>query len=253
MVATNPKSQNIRSLSRFITPSEDKNSAFWQQWQAHQEHLYQCCLKWTKSNPNDPEDILSQAMLKSLNAWQKAEGQIKYPKPWFTQILYNLCMDAYRKNKREALTHDNCNEIKWEDYPELSAQGEFLESNILEREIRLYLRHQIESLPTQLREPFLLYYCQDKSYQEIAQQLACSEANVRKYITKVRSILKQHLIQYIAGEDDAPLDSLLPSFNGELLMLTISQDEDINYQVTLLCQESLPHHWYSGVNPWSWR
>ncbi|XWK86692.1 MAG: sigma-70 family RNA polymerase sigma factor [Phormidium sp.] len=273
MEVTNNKIQGIGLSYQLVTPSslryksEDIKSVFWQEWHAYRSHLYLCCLKWMKSNPIDAEDVLSQAMLKAWNEWQKAEGKIKYPKAWFTRIIYNFCMDLHRKNKREALIIEKIEEIKFQDSPGFYARAEFPESNILDREMRLYLRHQIESLPTRLRQPFILYCCQEKSYQDIAKQLACSEENVRKCVREARLILQKHLIKYIAGEDDTPLDSLSPSFNLEIplaeksqaesnwesLIPTKSQDEEINYKVTVLCQETLAHHWYSSANPLGWR
>lgn len=273
MQETTNRIQGVKSysqsltMSRFRYSSEEIKSVFWQEWQASRPHLYLCCLKWMKSNAIDAEDVLSQAMLKAWNEWQKAEGKIKYPKAWFSRIIYNFCMDVHRKNKQEALIIEKNEEIKWEDYPGLSAQAEFPESSIMDREVRLYLRHQIESLPTRLRQPFVLYYCQEKSYQDIAQQFACSEENIRKCVGKARKILRKHLIKYIAGEDDTPLYSLSPSFNLEIpsgeksqaesnwesLMPTKTLDKDISYQVTVLCLESLPHHCYSSANPLGWR
>lgn len=273
MEATNNRIQITGSSYQLLTPSslrynpEDINSVFWQEWQAYRDHLYLCCLKWMKSNPIDAEDVLSQAMLKAWNEWQNYGGKIKYPKAWLTRIINNFCIDVHRKNKREALRIEKFDRIKLEDCPVFSARVEFPNSNIIDREMGLYLRHQIESLPTRLRQPFILYCSQDKSYQDIAKQLACSEENVRKCVRKARLILQKHLIKYIAGEDDTPLDSLSPSFNLEIplaeksqaesnwqsLIPTKSQGEDISYQVTVLCQESLPHHWYSSVNPLGWR
>ncbi|HEY9854015.1 MAG TPA: sigma-70 family RNA polymerase sigma factor [Leptolyngbyaceae cyanobacterium] len=271
-IATN-RIQEIESYSQSVTlPShrystKDTKSFFWLEWQAYRNHLYFCCLKWMKSNPIDAEDVLSQAMLKAWNEWQKSEGKIKHPKAWFTRITYNFCMDVHRKNKREALRIAKIEEIKFEDCPVFSARAEFPESNILDREMRLYLRHQIESLPTRLRQPFILYCCQEKSYQDIAKQLTCTEETVRKCVREARLILQKHLIKYIAGEDDTALNSVSsslnleiplaekspPSSNWESLIPTKSPDEEISYQITVLCQETLPHHWYSSVNPLGWR
>lgn len=267
------QTQRIRSSSQLANPfipcnkTENKNSLFWLQWQVHQEHLYHCCLKWTKSNPIDAEDVMSQAMLKAWNEWQNYKGSVKHPKAWFTRIIYNFCIDLHRKNKREALRIEKLEPIKFEDNLVFYSRTECPESNILDRERQLYLQYKINSLPIRLRKPLVLYYYQEKSYQDIAKQLACSEDNIRKCVRAARLILRKHLIKYIAGEDDTPLYSLSPSFNLEIpsaeksqaesnwesLIPTKSQDEEINYQVTVLCLESLPHHCYSSANPLGWR
>lgn len=198
------------------------------------------------SNPIEAEEVLSQVMLKAWNEWQNSGSKIKYPKAWLTRIIRNCCMDMYRKRQRDALVIENIDNIKFEDYSSFYSRISFSEAKILDREMRVYLRHKIESLPTRLREPFVLYYCHHKSYQDIAQQFAFSEENVRKCIRKARRILQRHLTKYLAGEDDTLLDSSSPSLklvtpleeksqpegNWESSIPTKSKDEDINYQFT---------------------
>lgn len=273
MESNSHRNQKIRSSSQSVAASmlwdetENKNTTFWQEWQVHQNYLSHCCLQWMNSNPIDAEEVLSQAMIKAWNEWQNYEIQIKCPKAWLTKIVHHFCIDLHRKRKREALIIENIDDIKFEDYPAFYARIGFFESQILDLELWAYLCHKIESLPTRLRDPFILYYCHYQSYQEIAKRFPLSEENVRKCVRKARLILQKHLIKYIAGEDDTALHSLSPSFNLEIpfgeesqaesnwesLIPTKSQDEEINYQVTVLCLESLPHHSYSSVNLLGWR
>ena len=258
----------IRSNSPSVTTSslsdgtEDIKSVFWQEWQAHRDYFYRCCLKWTNYNAIDAEDILSQAMLKACNEWQNYEGKIKYPKAWLTQIIYNFSMDIHRKRKREAQIIENIDDIELPEHSELACQVELTESNRLDLEMRKYLDYQIESLPTRLRTPFVLHYCQDKSYQDIAKQFACSEDNVRKSVRKARIILQKHLNKYLAGEDNTSLDSPSSSLNLGIYLpeksppesnwsspiTTKSQHEEINYKTTVICRETLPHHWCNSAS-----
>ncbi|MEZ2250782.1 RNA polymerase sigma factor [Microcoleus sp.] len=273
MQSNSQRTQKIRSSSQSVAASilldetEDKNTIFWQEWQANQDYLSHCCLNWMNSNPIDAEEVLSQAMLKAWTEWQNYGSKIKCPKAWLTKIIYNFCIDLHRKRKRDAVTFQKIEDIKFEDHPVFSFRAEFPESKLLDLEMRAYLRHKIESLPARLRQPFVLHYCQEKSYPDIAKQLICSEENVRKSVRKARRILQRHLKRYLAGEDDTALNSHSPSLNLEIplgeksqaesnwesLMPTKTLDEEINYKVTVLCLESLPHHCYSSANPLGWR
>ncbi len=242
--------------------SEDLGKEFWEQWQQYKDHLHRCSIKWMGDNRTNAEDVLSQAMLKACNEWQKDGGKIKNPKAWFTRIVYNFCMDFHRKSKREAQVIENIDDLKFEAHSSFSSSVDFPESNILALEMRAYLRHKIESLPTRLRTPFVLYYCQEKSYKDIAKQLACSEENVRKCLIKARKILQRHLNKYLSGEDDTSLDSPSSSLklriyleekfplecNLESPITTKSKNEEISYKVTVICLETLSHHWYSSAN-----
>lgn len=258
-----PKQSQFRAL--YPNNCED----FWQLWESSQDYFYNCCLNWMGGNSHDAEDALNQAMLKAWNEWTKTKNKIIYPKAWLNRIIYNFCMDVHRKRKREATVIENIDDIKFADHPAFVSRAELPESNILNLEMGAYLYHHIESLPDRLRHPFILHYCQEKSYRDVAKQLALSEENVRKRIQKARKILQKQLHQYLAGEDDTSLDSL----NREILIVeelksdktlpqaqcdavisnwesftTKNSNEEINYQVTVICLETLPHHWYSSVN-----
>lgn len=258
---------------------------FWQLWESSQDYFYNLCLKWMGGNFHDAEDALNQAMLKAWNEWTKYANKIIYPKAWLTRIIYNYCMDLHRKRKREATGIENIDDIKFAEHQEFAASVEFPESNILALEMRAYLHHQIESLPDRLRHPFILHCCQEKSYQDVAKHLALSEENVRKRIQEGRKILEKHLKKYLAGEDNTCIDFLSPSLNKETPIVeefqpdetlpygtlreqqaqsgavscncessitTKSQHEEINYKVTVICLETLPHHWYSSPNSLGW-
>jgi RNA polymerase sigma-70 factor (ECF subfamily) len=120
-------------------------------------------------------------------------------------------------------------------------------------------------LPARLRQPFVLHYCQEISYPDIAKKLLCSEDNIRKSVRKARRILQRHLKRYLAGEDDTALNSLSPSLklitpmaeksqpDEESPIVTNSNREEINYQVTVICLETLPHLWYSSPSSLGWR
>ncbi|MFN6032489.1 MAG: RNA polymerase subunit sigma-24, partial [Dolichospermum sp.] len=77
-----------------------------------------------------------------------------------------------------------------------------------------------------------------------------------------RQILRKQLKKYLAGEDNTVFDYFLPlntvipmveeleseqiwNHDEESSIPTKSQQQEINYKATLICLESLPHHWYN--------
>jgi RNA polymerase sigma-70 factor (ECF subfamily) len=240
-------------------------SDFWQLWELHRDYFYQRCLQWLGSNSHDAEDVMSQVMLQAWNKWSKYATQIKYPKAWLTRMIYNFCMDIHRKRQREITEIENIQDLKFEDCSALYSRINCPASNLLDLEMRAYIRHKIKSLPARLRQTFVLHYCQEISYPDIAKQLVCSEDNIRKSVRKARRILQRHLKRYLAGEDDTALDSHSPSLklitpiaeksqpDEESPIVTNSNREEINYQVTVICLETLPHLWYSSPSSLGWR
>ncbi|RAM48868.1 MAG: RNA polymerase subunit sigma-24 [Hapalosiphonaceae cyanobacterium JJU2] len=260
-----PKQSQFRALS------QNNCGDFWQLWESYQDYFYNLCLQWMGGNSHDAEDALNQAMLKAWDKWTKYENKIIYPKAWLARIIYNFCMDVHRKRKREATVIENIDNIKFADHPAFASTLGFPESHILNLEMRAYLGHRIESLPDKLRHPFILHCCQEKSYKDIAKHLALSEENVRKRIQEARKILQKQLKKYLAGEDNTSLDLLSSSLknvipivekfqsdetvisNWESSIPTKSKHEEINYKVTVICLEILPHHWSSSPNLLGWR
>ncbi|MCC5627374.1 RNA polymerase sigma factor [Nostoc sphaeroides CHAB 2801] len=241
---------------------------FWQLWAQYQDYFYSRSLRWMSGNPIDAEDALSQAMLKAWNEWPKYAGKITNPKAWLSRITHNLCIDIHRKRQRERM--ENIEDIQCVAHEAATCSLESAESEIFRHELRAYLNHRIESLPPRLRDPFILHYCQEKSYRDIAKELSLSEDNIRKRVKQAQTILQKHLNKYLAGEDDTFLNSLSPSLKSVIPMVEESQPhetmtsdweaaitthsiiEEINYKVSVIWLETLPHTWYSSPSLLGW-
>ncbi|WP_239005387.1 RNA polymerase sigma factor [Gloeothece citriformis] len=249
--------------SQIITGDQKPERDFWPIWESERDYFYKLCLRWMGGNSHDAEDVLNQVMLKAWNKWEKSANKIIYPKSWLSRIIYNFCMDIHRKRKREAQNIDNIDELQLADDTAFRSEVGIPETNMLNQEMRAYLGHLIESLPNKLRVPFILSCYYDKPYQDVAKQLALSEENARQRIYKARRILKKQLKKYLAGEDNTSLDPLSPflkkdiplgeKFQFDETIPTKSQQEEINYKVTVICLETLPHPWYSSANSLGWR
>lgn len=162
------------------------------------------------------------------------------------------------------------------------------EETLLHHELGKYIRRAIDSLPSRLRNPFILRYCHQIAYQDIAQQLALSLDNVYKRIQQAREILQKRLSRYLSGLDDALLDSSESSKKRDVALskddfavgvvpeclprqdcgaggLPLQSDETIapapiprnigetiNYQVTAICLETLHSGWHPSLSPLGW-
>ncbi|MBD2562721.1 MULTISPECIES: RNA polymerase sigma factor [Nostoc] len=243
---------------------------FWLLWQQYRDYHYSRCLQWMGGDRNDAEDSLSLAMLKAWKKWPDYAGKMTNPKAWLTRLIHNLCMDIHRKRKRSEQSIENIEDIKFADGVEVTSSIESPELDISRREMRAYLYQTIEALPPRLRDPFILRYCKDKPYKDIANQLVLSEENVYKRVQQARTILRKQLNKYLAGEDDTSLDYRQPRkwvispveeskrdetiiSEWEAAIATQSIVEQINYKLTAICLTTLPHSWYSSPNPLAWR
>lgn len=243
---------------------------FWQLWEQYRDYLYSRCLQWMGGNRHDAEDLFSRAMLKAWNLWPDYGSKIIKPRAWLSRLIQNLCIDLHRERKREAQRIKNFEDIQFVDRAVVTSRLKSPESEMFSHELRAYLCYRIESLPTRLRQPFILRYCQEKSYRDIAKELALCEDNIYKRVQQARTILQKQLSKYLAGEDDISLDSLSTRFKWVVPIveeskpdqrvisdwegqMTTRSIEEINYKVTVTCLENLQHTWYSSPSLLGWR
>lgn len=203
------------AISEVHSCSGNISSAFWQLWELNQDYLYRCCLRWMGGNHTDAEDVLSRAMLK---AWQKVQeciGVITNFRAWLTRLTHNLCIDIHRERNRGVKKVESLEAMTVEENFSLVSMFETPDAGLMRKELGVFISHAIDDLQPRLREPFLLHFVQEKSYQDIAQHLSLSLDNVYKRIQQARHILKKHLRRYLSGLDDSLLDSSNPSCKRE--------------------------------------
>ncbi|MCP2730668.1 RNA polymerase sigma factor [Limnofasciculus baicalensis] len=252
---------------------EDREFLFFQEWENHRDYLYRCCLKWMNGNATNAEEVLSQAMFKAFEKVQDSTSVITNFKGWLTRLTYNLCMDIHRENKKFGDRSESWELIVEKGEEGLVSLSDSPESIVLRGELAIIIQCAIEDLPPKLREPFLLYFIEEKSYQEIAQKLNIAYDNLRKRIAQAQIILQKSLTKYLSGLDNSLLnfsESLdkkgepgVGSFYSDEIITTSQEitpspqekegfDCSFNYQVDAICLETLSHTWYQSPTPLGW-
>jgi RNA polymerase sigma factor (sigma-70 family) len=200
---TNPDEQIL--LKRL---SEGDRSAFWLLWNQHQAYLYRRCLGWTGGNRTYAEEALSQASLKAWAKLPNSAAKITHPKAWLIRLTYNLCIDLQRQRNRSAFGVENVEELTASATDVTLSNFESPESAVLRREMGEQIRRAIDELPPRLRYPFVMRFCREMSYADIAQQLDLSNSNARKRIQQARSLLQKQLAPYVAERASSPNQKL---------------------------------------------
>jgi RNA polymerase sigma factor (sigma-70 family) len=234
--------------------AQGDRAAFWQLWEQYQDYLYRRCLTWMGGDRMDAQEAYSRATLKAWDKLPKYAATITNPRAWLSRLTHNLCMDLHRERSRGAKGIESIEAIAAGEHEFLTSTLESPDAAILRRELGMVIRRAINTLPPRLRNPFILRCCQEKSYQEIAEQLALSHDNVRKCIQQAREILQKHLHKYFAGLDSSNLESESPTIcDWETPIAVGCMVEQINYKVTATCLETLSHAWYRSFSPLGWR
>ena len=110
-------------------------------------------------------------------------------KGWLYRVTINAGVDAIRKSQRElpsgetALGAEDAH-VDFSSVPEAAAIG---------AERRAFLRSAIDELPDIYREPVLLYYFSQLSYEEIATLTGMSIGTIKSRLFRAKALLKKSL------------------------------------------------------------
>lgn len=255
-IPSNSPKNSIEEQSFLLKLAEGDRTAFWELWTLHQNYLYARCLAWMGDNPFEAEEALS---LTALRAWEKLPkhaSKITNLKGWLNRLTHNLCVDLHRQNKRKALVGIDNIEQKRYNLSTVESASKNPETALIQTELKVYLRHGINTLPNRLKQPLILRYYQDMSCTQIGETLSIKQNTVSKRLQEAKLILRDFLSQYSSGLTTLTFDDVqLQSLEPETFQTPIQIDstlEEISYRVTISCLETLPPVWFSSPQGLAW-
>jgi RNA polymerase sigma-70 factor (ECF subfamily) len=138
------------------------------------------------------EDLAQETLLRGLRGLRTLSEPEKFG-PWLCGIAHRVCLTWLRRRPRAAVP-----------FSALGAEGAALDgavdggapARLLEQAENLdRLWQAINNLPADFRETLLLYYYQDGTYQDLADQLGVSAATINARLTKARALLRERLVE----------------------------------------------------------
>ncbi|MBK8051792.1 MAG: sigma-70 family RNA polymerase sigma factor [Saprospiraceae bacterium] len=175
----NPEWSDERLITAYIST---ENAAYvGELFYRYSDMIFGLCLKHLK-NVQESEDA-SYELFELLISKLKTQ-QILIFKPWLYRTASNFCIDKLRKSKTNII-------ISLEDRFENARDSMDISVDISEREALLArIDHCLNQLNDDQKVCIDLFYFQEKSYQDIAQQLNISWSTTRSYIQNGKRNLK---------------------------------------------------------------
>lgn len=139
------------------------------------------------------EDLAQEALLRGLTHLSSLEDPDKLG-AWLRGIAVRVCQDWLRGRCRPQVPLSTLNGKTASDgaFPcdrDATTQSERIE----QQEQREHLLQAIDALPQELREPLLLFYYDEFTYEQIAGMLGISRASVNARLAKARGQLARRL------------------------------------------------------------
>lgn len=138
-------------------------------------------------------DLVQETFMKAFSSLASYRSEFRFS-TWLYKIAANSSIDHLRKKRIQALsldrkieTKDGSVEIQIPDYS--YHPGQTLER----KEQRNFIEEAINSLPAKYREVIVYRHKEDKSYEEIADQLSIPVGTVKARIFRARELLKKKL------------------------------------------------------------
>lgn len=186
----------------WIVPRDEKSSTdhaafrdhelFWRLWSIHHDYLFGLSLRWMRGNRADAEDALSAVKVKAMRHLGSPRPAILNERAWLSRLLYNVCMDLYRRRghgEQPGLAElDRSLEKAGKEKPERS-----VEQRLLERELYRRIEGLLSELPPNWRHAFIERFLHEESYGDIARKAGTTEANIRKRVQLARAFLRERL------------------------------------------------------------
>jgi RNA polymerase sigma-70 factor (ECF subfamily) len=150
------------------------------------------------ANFDEAEDLTQEVFVKLFHALATYDRRARLD-TWLTRVSRNLCIDRYRRRRRQ--------EERFTDEvdPDTIAIDELVsrpDATLQQRDQIALVRRAMSNLPSAYREAVTLRDIHELSYEEIADRLQLAEGTVKSRINRGRRELARHLrvLQQQKGE-----------------------------------------------------
>lgn len=162
------------------------------------------CMRYTRDN-DQAMDIVQDGFIKAFNSLERYTGIGSF-EGWMRRIIVNLCIDRFRKLKRDyVLLEDNSALENREDDQEDESEDEDSEIyNITQEQII----EAMQQLSPAYRTVFNLYVFENYSHQDIAEALEISIGTSKSNYAKARKNMKKLLSKTLQNRYEQRIDTV---------------------------------------------
>ncbi len=141
----------------------------------------------------DVEDLTQEAFIKAFNSLQSFNDEFAFS-TWLYKIATNNCIDYLRKRKLKTFSIDRpiSRDDSQQQY-EIPDDTHVPDNDILRDQQTTAIQRAIDSLPEKYRLVIVMRHQEERSYEEIAQELDLPLGTVKAHIFRAREMLYKQL------------------------------------------------------------
>lgn len=162
----------------------------------HKDRIFTSIVILVKDK-NLAEDIFQEVFIKIIDTLRSGsytdEGKFL---PWAMRIAHNLCVDHFRKAKRNPVVYNKSEE--YDMFETLNITEEGAEGRIMKSQSHEKIRQMLDLLPEDQREVIVLRHFANLSFKEIAEKTNCSIntalGRMRYGLINLRKMMVEHQV-----------------------------------------------------------
>jgi RNA polymerase sigma-70 factor (ECF subfamily) len=177
---------------QLVSKCLDGDSAAWEELVTrYSRRVYNVAYQFTGRH-EEAEDLTQEIFLKIYRSLGTFDLDAAFL-PWLIRVSKNMCVDHYRKRRRERLlVHGN-----WEKITTVACTRADPYQKTFSRERRAILLRALEQIPSDLKAVVILRDLQGLTYQEISESMDLPEGTVKSRLNRGRL----ELARFIRSED----------------------------------------------------
>lgn len=158
----------------------------------YERALYYHILKMVKDK-EQVEDLVQEAFVKAFDNLESYNTNYAFS-TWLYRIATNHTIDYLRKKKLQTLSIDKPRKTKsGEMEMQLEDQSAQTDRSIIRKQRQNIVQDAIDELPVKYRKVIRLRHMEEKSYQEISEELGKPLGTVKAHIFRAREMLYKSL------------------------------------------------------------
>lgn len=158
---------------------------------AHYDALYRYAYRLSGSS-GDADDLTQETFGKALTRMDQLR-EPEYAKAWLFRILRNVYLHRHRdRHRHPTIPLDSVGDLA-EETPDSGLEID-----------PLLLQNALNELEEGFRTPLILFYFEDFSYRDIAEQMELPIGTVMSRLARAKSHLRQRLAAHAGVADDEP-------------------------------------------------
>ena len=156
--------------------------------------IFSQAIKYT-GNQEEAEDLTQEIFLKAFEALSTFKGESQFS-TWVYSIARNKILMKHRKESTNPqISADDVEDVHNKYFDKIKKWREQItpEMQILKQEMNTKIASLLSRLPSNYKNPLMLYYFENMSYKEISEKLDIKVNTLKSYIFRGKELMKDWL------------------------------------------------------------